>query len=115
MRLLICDAIGKRRLLMFGYGDFVRVVEPHMFGVNSAGHEMLSAWLRPGLSRVDPEGGWRMFLVEDLEKLSVLPERFAGARPGFNPSDAHFVDVYCVLDAPTAPEADGDDAPGDPA
>jgi hypothetical protein len=59
-RLLICQAIGKKRLLMFGYGDFVRVVEPRLFGINSAGHEMmLSAWLRPDQSRSDPEGGWR--------------------------------------------------------
>jgi hypothetical protein len=36
MRQLICQAIKKKRLLMFGYGDFVRVVEPHMFGINSA-------------------------------------------------------------------------------
>lgn len=45
-RLLICQAIGKKRLLMFGYGDFVRVVEPRLFGINSAGHEMLSAYAR---------------------------------------------------------------------
>jgi hypothetical protein len=32
MRLLMCQAIETKRLLMFGYGDLVRVVEPHMFG-----------------------------------------------------------------------------------
>jgi hypothetical protein len=77
-RLLICQAIGKQRLLMFGYGDVVRVVEPHLFGLNSAGHEMLSAWLRPDQSRSDPEGGWRNYLSDDITNLQMLDETFEG-------------------------------------
>jgi hypothetical protein len=98
MRLLICEAIKRRRLLMFGYGDFVRVVEPHMFGVNSAGHEMLSAWLRPGHSRSDPEGGWRNYLTSEIANLQMLDETFAGPREGFNPADPRMREVICVLD-----------------
>lgn len=96
-RALICEAIKKRRLLMFGYGDLVRVVEPHAFGVNSAGHEMLSAWLRPGLSRNDPEGGWRNYLTSDITNVQMLDETFAGSREGFNPADPRMREVYCVL------------------
>ena len=97
MGLLICDAIAKRRLLMFGYGDFVRVVEPHLFGVNSAGHEMLTAWLRPGLSRSDPEGGWRNYLTTEIANLQMLDERFEGPRPEFNRDDARMREVQCSL------------------
>jgi hypothetical protein len=97
MGLLICDAIKKKRLLMFGYGDSVRVVEPHVFGVNSAGHEMLSAWLRPGHSRSDPEGGWRNYLTTEVDALQMLDETFEGARPAFNAADPRMREVYCVL------------------
>jgi hypothetical protein len=82
---------------MFGYGEAVRVVEPHLYGVNMAGNEALSAWLRPGLSRADPEGGWRMYLAEDLRRMQALPEIFRGARQGYNPNDPHFTEVYCRL------------------
>lgn len=95
MDLRICHAIGERQLLMFGYGGAVRVVEPHVYGRNTAGHEALSAWMRPGWSRSDPEGGWRMFRLDGIEQLQSLPERFESARPGYNPDDPHFADIFC--------------------
>ncbi|HEU4586341.1 MAG TPA: hypothetical protein VFR95_11355 [Gemmatimonadaceae bacterium] len=98
MNALICQAIRSRRLLIFGYGNAVRVVEPHLYGVNTAGHEALSAWLRPGLSRADPEGGWRMYLAEDLRRMQALPEIFRGPREGYNPNDPHFTEVFCRLE-----------------
>jgi hypothetical protein len=93
----ICDAIRTRRLLMFAYGGLVRVVEPHIFGVNTAGHEALSAWLRPGYSRTDPAGGWRMYRADGISALQRLDEPFAGPRPGYNPGDPHLETVYCSL------------------
>ncbi|HEU4629754.1 MAG TPA: hypothetical protein VFS08_08400 [Gemmatimonadaceae bacterium] len=107
----ICQAIAERRLLMFGYGGVVRVVEPHLYGVTTAGHEALSAWMRPGWSRVDPEGGWRMYRTDGIVELQALPERFDAARPDFNPRDPHFTEIYCRL-TPELPElriADGRD------
>jgi hypothetical protein len=97
MDLRICQAIADRKLLMFAYGGALRVVEPHLYGVSTAGHEALSAWMRPGWSRADPKGGWRMYRQDGLTALQILPEEFAGPRPGFNPSDAHFREVYCGL------------------
>lgn len=117
----ICDAIHTRRLLMFAYGDSVRVVEPHLYGVNSAGHEALRAWLRPGLSRSDPRGGWRMHLAAEMRELQVLDERFAGRRAGSVPDDGQMRYVHCQLVADAAdvadvvdvaPARDGTDADG---
>ena len=98
MRPLICEAIRKRRLLMFGYGDSIRVVEPHLFGINSAGHEMLSAWLRPGHSRSDPDGGWRNYLTSEIVNLQLLDEAFDGPREGFNAADPRMREVFCRLE-----------------
>ncbi|MBV9881266.1 MAG: hypothetical protein JO180_12255 [Gemmatirosa sp.] len=95
MDLRICHAIGERRLLMFSYGGGVRVVEPHLYGRTTAGHEALSAWMRPGWSRSDPAGGWRMFRLDAIEGLQALPERFDDPRPGFNPDDPHFPEIWC--------------------
>ncbi len=95
---MICEAIRAKKLLMFGYGDFVRVVEPHLYGVNTAGHEALSAWLRAGYSRTDPEGGWRTYLAGEMHHLQVLDETFGGPRPGYNPHDGRMVQVFCGLE-----------------
>ena len=95
----ICAAVSGRRLLMFGYGDAIRVVEPHIFGRNTAGHDALSAWLRAGQSRTDPEGGWRMYLADALQGVQALPESFPSPREGYNPDDSHFTEIYCRLEA----------------
>jgi hypothetical protein len=100
----LCAAITRRSLVMFEYGDLIRVVEPHRFGVNSAGHEMLSGWLRAGYSRSDPAGGWRNYLLTDVSALQVLDAPFAGTRPGYAPHDARMREVFCEL-TPTMADA----------
>jgi len=97
LREQLCGAIARRSLVMFEYGDLIRVVEPHRFGVNSAGHEMLSGWLRAGYSRSDPAGGWRNYLISDVRALQVLDAPFAGTRPGYVATDPRMRDVYCQL------------------
>ena len=97
LRATICDAVRARRLLMFAYGGVVRVVEPHALGVNTAGHEALSAWLRAGHSRTTPAGGWRMYLLDGISALQRLDDGFDAPRPGYNPGDPHLVTVHCSL------------------
>jgi len=100
----LCTAIARRSLVMFEYGDLIRVVEPYRFGVNSAGHEMLSGWLRAGYSRSDPAGGWRNYLLTDISALQVLDAPFAGTRPGYAGHDPRMREVYCEL-TPAAADA----------
>ena len=93
----LCDAIARRSLVMFEYADLIRVVEPHRYGINSAGHPMLSGWLRAGYSRSDPAGGWRNYLVTDISALQVLDAPFAGARPGYAAHDARMRETWAEL------------------
>ena len=80
---------------MFAYRGAVRIAEPHLYGKTTAGKEAMSAWMRQGWSRTDPQGGWRMFLLDQVTDLSLLPEHFAAPRPDFNPDDPHFTEVFC--------------------
>lgn len=99
----LCTAITRRSLIMFEYGDLIRVVEPHRVGINSAGHPVLSGWLRAGYSRSDPAGGWRSYLLSDIRALQVLDAPFAGTRPGYSTHDARMREVFCQL-TPTSVE-----------
>jgi hypothetical protein len=83
LREQLCGAIRRRSLVMFEYGDLIRVVEPHRFGVNSAGNEMLS--------------GWRNYLLHEVSALQVLDAPFAGARPGYAVHDPRMPQVFCEL------------------
>jgi hypothetical protein len=104
IRQQLCGAIARRSLVMFEYADLIRVVEPHRFGVNSAGHEMMSGWLRAGYSRSDPAGGWRNYLLADVSALQVLDAPFAGTRPGYAAHDLRMREVFCEL-TPAADDA----------
>lgn len=97
IRQQLCAAIVHRSLVMFEYGDLIRVVEPHRFGINSVGHEMMSGWLRAGYSRSDPAGGWRNSLLTDVSALQVLDAPFAGTRPGYTAHDPRMREVFCEL------------------
>ena len=98
MNVVICDAIRARRLLRFVYDGYERVVEPHVYGVNTAGHESVSGWLVGGWSSSEPEPGWRMFLVDRMEQVAALAESFEGTRVGYDAGDPHYERVFCQLD-----------------
>ena len=94
----LCDAIRTRRLLRFVYEGYERIVEPHAYGINTQNHEMLSCYLVGGWSESKAEAGWRNYLVREMHDVHVLAEPFAGVRPGFNPQDDAFRQVYCRID-----------------
>ena len=75
-----------------------------MFGEAGNDNRLLSAWLRPGHSRSDPDGGWRNFLLDDIENPQLLDETFAGPREGYAPHDRSMATVFAEL-ATTADDA----------
>ena len=97
MNRLICDAIGASRLLRFIYEGYERIVEPHLYGINAANHEALSAWIVEGWSATSGQAGWRNYLVSDMHDIHVLARPFEGPRSGFNPDDPKFRQVYCSV------------------
>lgn len=98
MNVVICDAIRARRLLRFVYDGYERIVEPHLYGVNTAGHEALSAYLVSGWSGSEPEPGWRTYLISEMEGTAALAEGFAGVRGGYNPRDSRMTQLFCRLE-----------------
>jgi hypothetical protein len=95
---LICEAIRSKRLLQFSYGNYARVVEPHILGRDSAGHDVLSAYLVRGYSESRKQPYWRSYLLNDLKLLTILEETFARPRKGYNPKDPRMLKVYCSLE-----------------
>jgi len=96
----ICEAIRARSVIQFHYSaggsPGLRVVEPHQVGVNVRGNPALSAWFLRGES--DSDEGWREYLLESVERVTVLSETFAGPRPGYSPHTRKlFRRVRCEL------------------
>ena len=104
---LIRQAIRRRRLLMFLYRGRIRVVEPHLYGVNTARHTVLSAWQKNQASQVSPRDCWRTYFVNHMRRVELLPIAFDEARDTYNPGRPS---MTCVIDQlPPASSGSSDD------
>jgi hypothetical protein len=104
MNTLICDAIRSRRLIRFIYDGYERIAEPHLYGISTADHEVLSAYLVGGWSASEGAPGWRKYLVREMHDIHALAESFEGARPGYNPEDRQMRQAFCRLEVAAQPE-----------
>ena len=102
MHEIICDAIRARRRLRFVYDGYERIVEPHVYGINTANHEALRGWLVAGWSESEAAPGWRTYLVREMHDVHALAQGFAGPREGYRADDRQMRQVYCRLEAAEA-------------
>ncbi len=93
----ICKAIQNRALVLFEDGDLIRVVEPHCFGIDALGAEVLFCWLRTGQTRADRSSGWRHYLVSEMPGMQVLEAPFLAERPGYAEQDPRMREIRCKL------------------
>jgi hypothetical protein len=94
----ICTAIAQKRLLRLTYDWGTRTVEPHAYGRNSKGHELLRSYQVGGDSRSGESEGWKLFRVDEIRSLAMSEDTFAGPRPGYRRGDrAMDAEIYCEL------------------
>ena len=101
---LICDAIQRRRLLRFHYKDHstATTVEPYVYGVNTAGHAVLSAWLVAGATHDTGPERWRLYLDNQMRLVEVLADEFHSTRPDYKVDDERFRLIRCQIE-PSVP------------
>ena len=90
-------AIEDRHLLQFRYAGFVRVVEPHAFGVSNRGRYTLRAYQVEGGSDSGQTQGWKLFHVADMESIVVTPRRFDSPRTDYRRDDRVFARILSQL------------------
>ena len=93
----IAIAITNRRLLRFTYGGKVRVVEPHTYGRNRWGQLAVCGYQREAGGQAGETTGWRTFVVDRMEGLTMSPESFEGPRPEYRRGDGLFKEIVAEL------------------
>jgi hypothetical protein len=83
---LIVAAIEQRRLLKLAYSAGNRIVEPHIYGVDGDGKELLRCYQIGGESRSAERHGWKLLRDEEIRNVEVLDVAFV-RRPDYNPDD----------------------------
>jgi hypothetical protein len=97
MNLLICEAISQMRLLDFYYDNNHRIVEPHAYGINDKGHQVLRCFQVGGSSNSHKAPYWRLFLENDMRELNITQQKFSSARPGYKRNDKNMVRIFSQL------------------
>jgi hypothetical protein len=89
---LIAAAVEQRRLLKLAYTAGNRIVEPHVYGLDGAGRELLRCYQLAGESASRERAGWKLLRAADVAAVEVLDIRFL-LRVGYNPDDPVICEV----------------------
>lgn len=89
----IKDAIRNQKLIEFYYDGGIRTVEPHCYGITTAGNEGLRAYQVDGYSS-SGRMGWKMYDLGKASSINILDETFDSSRPGYNRGDKGMSRIY---------------------
>ncbi|QJR11817.1 hypothetical protein DSM104443_02900 [Usitatibacter rugosus] len=93
----IADAIRDKRILRFSYGGSLRRVEPHVYGTDRLGQELLLAWQLGGGSESGTSVGWKTFRVPEMVAVTVTTDSFPGPRPAYKHGEHVMTKVIAEL------------------
>jgi len=93
----ICTAIKNMNVLTFTYDGFDRVVEPHAYGNDRKGQDVMRAFQTEGGSDSGDAFGWKLFLTSNIQSLQIQTHTFPSPRPGYRPGDKVMQRIYCQL------------------
>ena len=97
MRAKITEAIKQMRLLSFTYDGHYRVVEPHCFGITTAGHEAIRCFQVEGTGNRPDSSPWHLMTTDKMISLAVLDKTFSGPRAGYRRGDRHMDTIFAEL------------------
>lgn len=79
----LSDAIGTREVVCFYYESLLREVEPHCYGKNPKGEELLWGYQTGGQSKSGRVPCWRLFEVARVQNVYLAGRKFSDSRPGY--------------------------------
>ncbi len=91
----IYHAIVNKSVLSFYYKDCYRVVEPHCYGITTAGNEALRCYQTSGRCNQGKVPDWKMMLVDEIARLDVTGDNFSDPRRGYRKDDKTDVANFC--------------------
>jgi len=92
----IVEAIENQNVIEFYYDGELRTVEPHCYGVTTAGNEGLRAFQIGGYSSTG-KFGWKMYDMGKAGGITIARNQFDGPRPGYQRGDKGMSTIYAEL------------------
>lgn len=96
MDTLIKSAIETMSVLEFDYEGEPRVVEPHCYGITTAGNEAIRCYQIDGYSS-SGKLGWKLYDLSKASDIRTTSKTFSGPREGYKPGDKAMSQIFCEL------------------
>jgi len=92
----IVESINAKQQLELRYSGYSRLVEPHAYGRDKDGDEILRCYQVSGGSVSGERAGWKLLKVADIFALHILPQHFV-QRPEYRRGDKSMERIYAQL------------------
>lgn len=96
MNSTIREAIRDKRLLELRYHGYSRIVEPHAYGRDTSGDEILRCYQMAGGSESGERIGWKLLKLKDVFSLHIAGADFV-PRPDYRRNDKAMEYMFCQL------------------
>ena len=90
-----CDAVAKGKCLQVSYDGYSRLVEVHVVGETTAGHDAMRVYQVRGGSNSNERIGWKLLRLDEALGATVTDEVSHAPRPSYNRNDSHMARIYC--------------------
>lgn len=97
MNATICDAIASLQRLYVTYDGYVRLVEPHAYGVTRENKDVMRVWQVAGGSVHGEPAGWKLLRLDEAFSIRAAGEAFQEPRPGYKRGDTAMRYIYAQL------------------
>jgi hypothetical protein len=92
----ICKAVEERRVLELRYHGYSRIVEPHVYGRDKKGDEVVRCYQLAGGSESGERAGWKLLKIRDVFLVHLAETNFV-PRPEYQRSDRVVMNVFCQI------------------
>lgn len=92
----LCSAIGNLLILELRYSGYSRTVEPHAYGRDKSGDEILRCYQVSGGSESGEREGWKLLKVREVYSLHPTRNKFT-VRPNYKKGDKAMDYIFCQV------------------
>jgi hypothetical protein len=92
----VCQAIRERRVIELRYHGYSRIVEPHVYGADRHGNDVVRCYQLAGGSESGERAGWKLLKLRDALVVYLAETRFE-PRPEYQREDKVVREVYCAV------------------
>ena len=96
MKSELCVAIDSSHIIELRYSGYSRIVEPHAYGKDKSGDEILRCYQISGGSESGECEGWKLLKVREMSSMHLISRKFQ-IRQNYKKEDKAMDNIFCQV------------------